>query len=427
MPTIPPPTWVPPPPDGTPPIVIDPTPPPPPAPGPGPFPPGPGTRPPTGVTQGPPVVEKGFGTIKGVVREITQTGWSDPVSGATVKIDGIDRSTQSNSNGNYTFTEVPEGSYDLISEKNGYLTTRSLNVLVRANQETTRDILMAPQATQSGQTGITGTVKDYRNGDLLSDVEIRVVGTEITTKTGADGSYTLLLRAGQYTIRAYKPGYTVEFRENVYVTENLTLVNFALIKIPDPNPPPPPPPPPPVDLSRPVISVSYGLSNINRHYLLLGGMRDDDYSVPINILKKYDYTPIFRINVISYIHPLNRDYVGGPVYEKFIDVKKPRFFSGRNYVWFDLTDEDCHLVLESAGLYEHNYTLYIKKTFTYPLYENEVGLKSDKIYRIGIKAVNALWFVDPAEGITESQFAFIVPSSGGPVFHMIFVGIDEVD
>lgn len=80
------------------------------------------------------------------------------------------------------------------------------------------------------QTGtIAGTVTDAATGEALPGANIVVPNSPIGTSTGADGTYSLSIEPGTYTLRASFVGYTASTEENVTVTAGETTeIDFAL-------------------------------------------------------------------------------------------------------------------------------------------------------------------------------------------------------
>ncbi|PEN05026.1 SusC/RagA family TonB-linked outer membrane protein [Longimonas halophila] len=86
----------------------------------------------------------------------------------------------------------------------------------------------APAAAQ--QTGtITGTVTDSETGEALPGANVVVPNSPIGTSTGVDGTYSLSIEPGTYTLRASFVGYSASTEEDVTVTEGETVeLDFAL-------------------------------------------------------------------------------------------------------------------------------------------------------------------------------------------------------
>ncbi len=89
--------------------------------------------------------------------------------------------------------------------------------------------LVGPAPVVAQQTGtITGTVTDGETGEALPGANVVVPDTPIGTSTGADGTYSLSIEPGTYTLRASFVGYTSS-TEDVTVAEGETIeINFAL-------------------------------------------------------------------------------------------------------------------------------------------------------------------------------------------------------
>jgi hypothetical protein len=98
-------------------------------------------------------VQTTFGTIAGIVRNATKL----PVAGATVtatKLDGNSiRTTISGSDGVYSFSDVPPGTYSVTSQADGYPDVVISSIQVTAGRATRSDIAMSQAAGISNPGG----------------------------------------------------------------------------------------------------------------------------------------------------------------------------------------------------------------------------------------------------------------------------------
>jgi hypothetical protein len=142
------------------------------------------------------------GAIKGSVR---REGTTTAISGATVSIlDGLVEvaSTTTASNGKYTLSDLPPGTYTITASRTGYI-THTGSVTVTAGQVTNHPIIYLTTApgTITGSVMISGTSTGISGATVTA-------GTASTT-TAANGTYTLNdVAAGTHTITVTKEGYS---------------------------------------------------------------------------------------------------------------------------------------------------------------------------------------------------------------------------
>jgi 5-hydroxyisourate hydrolase-like protein (transthyretin family) len=107
--------------------------------------------------------------------------------------------------GSFAFGEVPDGEYEIRSEKNDRY--QSASTLVRAG---TDSAVLVVEPTPTSTVSIRGVV-DSTSGGPLAGVRIEVIGESVTTATDARGAYALRIPAGarleQTTLRFRRPGY----------------------------------------------------------------------------------------------------------------------------------------------------------------------------------------------------------------------------
>ena len=144
-------------------------------------------------------------------------GTSTVVPGVTISSDGGLGATSTDGNGDYGFTDVPDGAYILTAIKEGYVVVSDPNpVIVAGAPQTDQDFILACATGYQLVNGvcvrvsiISGTTTFVGNGAPIADVSISggSLGGNLTDGAGMyvyngvlDGSYTLL---------ASKPGYIV--------------------------------------------------------------------------------------------------------------------------------------------------------------------------------------------------------------------------
>jgi hypothetical protein len=160
------------------------------------------------------------GAITGVVRNSAN---NQPVSGATITVVGTNLSASSGGDGSYTISNIPSGAQTLNVSKTGFRTA-TVQVSVTGGQTVTQDISLAP-----GAGTVTGTVRNAANADPIVGATITVAGTNISTTSGAGGTYTLSnVPSGAQTLSASANGF-IATQVQVNVTDNQTLTqNISL-------------------------------------------------------------------------------------------------------------------------------------------------------------------------------------------------------
>ena len=155
-------------------------------------------------------------SLKGTVRD-SATG--TVISGATVKIDNAETTTDSD--GNYTLSGITVGTYTITVSKNGYQDYQASITIVEGTN--TKNITLTAETTQTGT--LTGTVK---YGDSpVEGVLIQLQGVGDYT-AAADGVYTFSqVSYGTYTITAAKTGFT-DYTASVTINAATNTHNISL-------------------------------------------------------------------------------------------------------------------------------------------------------------------------------------------------------
>ena len=122
-------------------------------------------------------------------------------AGIEVGIEGRTETTETDASGNFAFSDIPIGSYNLIFSKNKYVSSKIANVSVIANNitQTTSVTLEAAPGSISGNFNLEGEAK--HTGITVS------VGSH-TVQTDDNGEFTLTeIPAGPRTLIATKSGF----------------------------------------------------------------------------------------------------------------------------------------------------------------------------------------------------------------------------
>jgi serine-aspartate repeat-containing protein C/D/E len=170
------------------------------------------------------------GSISGTVREDLDNNNSGdtPIAGVTVQLKDstgtVVQTTTTDANGNYTFNNVPAGTYTVVeTNKPGFSDVGDVD----GGDPNVIAVILTPGATSTGNDFVderlpgvvSGTVLEDNDNDNVGDTPIPGVTVELkdpagnvvqTTTTDANGNYTFNnVPAGNYTVvETNKPGYT---------------------------------------------------------------------------------------------------------------------------------------------------------------------------------------------------------------------------
>ncbi|PCR90931.1 carboxypeptidase regulatory-like domain-containing protein [Natrinema ejinorense] len=151
------------------------------------------------------------GTLEGTVTDADGA----PVANATVTVG--DEQTTTADDGSYTL-EIESGEYTLTVSAEGY-EDATQNVTVEANSTATVDLTLEEDGGSEPTVGtVNGTITDA-DGEPIANATV-AVGDEQTT-TADDGSYTLEIESGEYTLTVSAEGYE-DATANVTVEANST-------------------------------------------------------------------------------------------------------------------------------------------------------------------------------------------------------------
>ncbi|HZQ51577.1 MAG TPA: carboxypeptidase regulatory-like domain-containing protein [Bryobacteraceae bacterium] len=155
------------------------------------------------------------GSISGTVKDSSGT----PIPGVTISYS--DGSTTTDSNGNYSFSNVLPGTYTVTASANGFQTSSAQNVSVAAGGAATVNF------TFTAAGSIAGTVVNS-SGTAIPGATVSYSGSSTTTL--ADGTYTLSnVPVGTYGVTASASGFQSATQMGVTVKNGATTtVNFTL-------------------------------------------------------------------------------------------------------------------------------------------------------------------------------------------------------
>jgi phosphatidylinositol-3-phosphatase len=162
----------------------------------------------------------GAGSISGRVTNISN---GIPLSGAIITFSG--GSTTSDSNGNYSFSNVAAGTYNFTVTRTGYV-HQSQNATVASGAATTLNFGLATGGK------VAGTVTDA-NGAVVpgasTTISGGIVNTTVNATSNSIGQYTSgWVPIGSYTVTVSAPGHTTQSLNTNITTGNTTTLNFTL-------------------------------------------------------------------------------------------------------------------------------------------------------------------------------------------------------
>ena len=159
------------------------------------------------------------GSISGTVTNTSGAA----IANATVWYSGA--TTKTNASGSYTFSNVPATeTYTVTASQNGYQTASNQNVNVSSGINTTSNFVLTATSTGS----IAGTVTNAA-GSGIANAVISYSGGASTAITNSNGSYTLSVPLGSYSVTATATGYQSVIQQGVSVAAGVsTALNFVL-------------------------------------------------------------------------------------------------------------------------------------------------------------------------------------------------------
>ena len=167
------------------------------------------------------------GSISGKVYHSTiHTGLNN--TNVSVRVGSFTITVMSGSDGSYNLTNLPEGTYTLTAEREGFLSIAIADVVVtRGNITVGVDFNITEKPTR-----LYGVVRSGTR--LLVGANVSVVGTSTFNLSGPDGNYEIgNLTAGTYSVRASSPGYETATIADVVMPEGGSIqLNINLTGLP---------------------------------------------------------------------------------------------------------------------------------------------------------------------------------------------------
>lgn len=167
------------------------------------------------------------GSISGKVYHSTlHTGLNN--TNVSVRVGSFTITVMSGSDGSYNLTNLPEGTYTLTAEREGFLSIAIADVVVtRGNITVGVDFNLTEKPTR-----LYGVVRSGTR--LLVGANVSVVGTSTFNLSGPDGNYEIgNLTAGTYSVSASSPGYETAIIADVVMPEGGSIqLNINLTGLP---------------------------------------------------------------------------------------------------------------------------------------------------------------------------------------------------
>ena len=169
------------------------------------------------------------GAVRGTVRNAAN---NQPIAGASILVGipfgAVYYSAFTDASGNYALNDIPAGQLTIYAGADGFIAAQ-MTVAVVANQTTTQNFALTPEGGGATTGTITGFVKNAANNQAVSGVVITVTGTNLSTTSGGDGSYTILnAPSGAQTLNASKSSFRSATAQ-VTVTGGQTVTQDILL------------------------------------------------------------------------------------------------------------------------------------------------------------------------------------------------------
>ncbi|HEX9562482.1 MAG TPA: carboxypeptidase regulatory-like domain-containing protein [Gemmatimonadaceae bacterium] len=164
------------------------------------------------------------GTLSGTV---TDAASGAPIAGASVTTQPATTTAITNSQGAFTISGVPAGSYNVTASHAGY-SPGSANGVVGPGQAVTVNIALAPVPGT-----ISGVITNASNGAPIAGATVSTVPPTATVTTNAQGSYTIPnVPPGTYTVNATSAGFNPNSAPAAVTSSQVATTDIALTPLP---------------------------------------------------------------------------------------------------------------------------------------------------------------------------------------------------
>jgi hypothetical protein len=171
-----------------------------------------------------------FTAGKGIIRGYVKDQYGQQTAGVTVKLDETPYMATTQSNGYYSFGEIPEGDYTLIASKNMYQNSIDVVQAVEAGKVTYVSLVLGENLSSVGV--ISGTVT-VSGGVIVDNATISFIreGESFETSTNNSGNYSIEVpgfESGEYSIVVSKEG-CLDAKKDILVRNGDSVTqNFIL-------------------------------------------------------------------------------------------------------------------------------------------------------------------------------------------------------
>ena len=162
-------------------------------------------------------------TSTGVSGQVTNAKTGSPLVGAKVTLGGA--TTNSDSSGHYSFSNVSQGAYTLTASASGYL-ARSYNVTATTGSTTTQNIALSTAGVLQGKVsngsgvGVSGATVNITGG---------VLSSSFSATTNSSGSYNFgWVPVGTYAVTVTASGYSSGSASATINSGQTTTLNVSL-------------------------------------------------------------------------------------------------------------------------------------------------------------------------------------------------------
>lgn len=181
----------------------------------------------------------GNGSLAGMVASASDR--RTPIVGATIAAystgsNRVEKSVQSDANGNYLINLLPAGEYVISISAPGYMSFEC-NITIAEDEEKYTEAFLMIDEGQEGEIGqATGIITNALTGSRIEGATLalrkgwnQTTGTIVkTVQTDESGRYQLQVAIGNYTATIEKDGYITNTKNIVVMTDNAMAQNATL-------------------------------------------------------------------------------------------------------------------------------------------------------------------------------------------------------
>ena len=175
-------------------------------------------------------LQPNFAGLTGFIRRVSD---NQPIMNVLVTATEVNTSTgssaQTDNTGNYSFEQLPQGSYNIVCSHPQFQGTQLNGLVLLGGNTTTQNFTMLAL-----DGSISGNIIDFF-GNPVNEAIVTAESpvNSYSTQSGADGTYVISnLPAATYSISASKQGFTVTDTSGVVLTANqqLTDMDFRIVR-----------------------------------------------------------------------------------------------------------------------------------------------------------------------------------------------------